>query len=110
MHQQKGSSDWGEIVKEILLKGINRPKSGHDAGDHPPITPMKAASRNELDGDAWKLYDYITRHFIATVSKDCRYISTTAACAINGETFTTTGKTLVDPGYTSVMTWQVKLL
>lgn len=71
---------------------------------------MKAASRNELDGDAWKLYDYITRHFIGTVSKDCKYISTTATFNINGEMFSTTGKTLVDPGFTTVMTWQVSKL
>lgn len=69
---------------------------------------MKASSRNELDGDAWRLYDYITRHFIATVSKDCTYRSTTVTFTINEETFTTTGKTLIDPGFTSVMHWQVK--
>lgn len=67
---------------------------------------MKAASRNELDGDAWKLYDYITRHFIATVSKDCRYLSTTVTLMVNEEIFTTTGKTLLDPGFTTIMTWQ----
>ena len=43
-------------------------RKGSDAGDHPPITPMKSASESELSGDSWRLYDYITRHFIATVS------------------------------------------
>jgi DNA topoisomerase IA len=55
-------------VSEILKAGIQRPKKGHDAGDHPPITPMKAATEAELGHEAWRLYDYITRHFIATVS------------------------------------------
>lgn len=68
MKQQRNSSDWGDDVRKILEKGINRPRKGHDAGDHPPITPMKSASRNELDGDSWRLYDFITRHFIATVT------------------------------------------
>jgi len=68
LKQQVGSSDWGEQVSDILRVGIQRPKKGHDAGDHPPITPMKAASEAELGHDAWRLYDYITRHFIATVS------------------------------------------
>ena len=68
---------------------------------------MKAATRNDLDGDAWKLYDYITRHFIATVSRDCKYLSTMVTFDINGETFTCVGKTLLDPGYTTIMTWQV---
>lgn len=28
---------------------------------------MKSASEAELGHEAWKLYEYITRHFIATV-------------------------------------------
>lgn len=68
---------------------------------------MKTASRNELDGDSWKIYDYITRHFIATVSRDCKYLSTTATFVISDEVFTSTGKTLLDPGFTTVMPWQV---
>lgn len=79
-------------------------------GDHPPITPMKSASPIELTGDSWKLYDYITRHFIATVSKDCRYMSTTVTFVINEETFSTSGKTLLDPGFTTIMPWQVKFI
>lgn len=67
---------------------------------------MKKATRNELDSEAWKLYDYITRHFIGTLARDCKYLSTTATILINEEIFSVTGKTLLDPGYTTVMTWQ----
>lgn len=67
LKQQQNSPEWGEEVRKILTIGMNRPRKGHDAGDHPPITPMKCATRSELDGDSWRLYDYITRHFIATV-------------------------------------------
>ncbi|XP_026275086.1 DNA topoisomerase 3-beta-1 [Frankliniella occidentalis] len=106
LRQQQNSSEWGSEVKELLSSGINKPRKGTDVGDHPPITPMRAASQSELDGDAWRLYDYITRHFIATLSKDCTYLSTTATFQIGNETFTCTGKTLLDPGYTVVMHWQ----
>lgn len=68
LKQQQNSPDWGEHVRKILATGINRPKKGVNVGDHPPITPMKHATPNELDGDSWRLYDYITRHFIATVN------------------------------------------
>lgn len=68
---------------------------------------MKAATRHSLDGEAWKLYDYITRHFIATLAKDCKYLSTIVTFAINEEIFSLSGKTLLDPGFTTVMTWQV---
>ncbi|XP_066597941.1 DNA topoisomerase 3-beta-1 [Prorops nasuta] len=106
LQQQKSSCDWGDEVCKILSNGINRPKKGHDAGDHPPITPMKTASRNSLDGDSWKIYDYITRHFIATLARDCRYLSTTIKFEVGMETFTTVGHSLLDPGYTSILTWQ----
>lgn len=102
----QGSPDWGSFVRGVLADGIGKPKKGHDAGDHPPITPMKLATRNELDGDSWKLYDYITRHFIGSLAKDCKYLSTTATLEVASETFTSTGKTLIDPGYTSIMHWQ----
>lgn len=59
LRQQQNCSDWGADVKELLSKGINKPRKGHDAGDHPPITPMRSASHSELDGEAWKIYDYI---------------------------------------------------
>lgn len=107
LQQHKNSPDWGSEVSEILAKGVNRPKSGRDVGDHPPITPTKLATQKELDGETWKLYDYIARHFIGTVAKDCRYLGTTVTFKINAETFTTSGKTLIDPGYTTVMPWQV---
>lgn len=71
LRQQQQSNEWGSEVRAILSNGINRPRKGHDAGDHPPITPMKLATRNDLDGDAWKIYDYITRHFIGTVRTNC---------------------------------------
>lgn len=37
-------------VKALLSSGINQPRKGSDAGDHPPITPTRAASEGELGG------------------------------------------------------------
>jgi DNA topoisomerase IA len=51
---------------EVLLLFCQR--SGHDAGDHPPITPLKGASEAELGShDAWRLYQFVTQHFLASV-------------------------------------------
>ncbi|XP_015173858.1 PREDICTED: DNA topoisomerase 3-beta-1 [Polistes dominula] len=104
--KQRYDPEWGEQVQQILERGINEPRKGVDVGDHPPITPMKYATRNELDGDAWRLYDYITRHVIATVARDCKYLSTVIKFKVGMEIFTATGRTLLDPGYTSILTWQ----
>ena len=74
LRQQQNSGDWGAECKALLQEGISKPRKGHDAGDHPPITPCRAVSRGELDGESWKIYDYIVRHFIGTVSRNCKVL------------------------------------
>ncbi|XP_060927383.1 DNA topoisomerase 3-beta-1 [Limanda limanda] len=105
LKQQTNNPFWAEEVKALLSTGLNRPRKGSDAGDHPPITPMRAASEGELGSDGWRLYEYITRHFIATISQDCKYLQTTIYFSIGPEAFSCTGKTLISPGYTTVMPW-----
>lgn len=120
-------------MKALLSTGLNRPRKGTDAGDHPPITPMRSASEGELGelhnvmyhntfgiltrsqftisfrnrffllcsstgSDGWRLYEYITRHFIATVSQDCKYLQTTIEFNVGTEAFSCSGKTLISPG------------
>jgi DNA topoisomerase-3 len=99
---------WGDYVRSLLIAGLNRPRrDGVDAGDHPPITPMRAASASELHGAEWRLYDYIARHFIATVSPDAEFESTTASFEIGGERFSCKGRRAVSPGFTLLMPWLV---
>ncbi|KAG4065539.1 hypothetical protein HA402_013309 [Bradysia odoriphaga] len=101
----KPSSEFGEAAKSIL-ENFNQPRKGTDCGDHPPITPMKLGHRGDFDHDTWRVYDYICRHFLATVSHDLKYKSTTAKLQVGTEHFSCTTAVLIDPGYTKVMTWQ----
>lgn len=64
------------------------------------------ADRGESDNDTWRIYDYIARHFLATVSQDLRYRQTTSKFTVGPEKFSCTTNKLVDMGYTKVMTWQ----
>uniref|UniRef100_A0A673WDS6 DNA topoisomerase n=1 Tax=Salmo trutta TaxID=8032 RepID=A0A673WDS6_SALTR len=105
LRQQANNPFWAQEVKALLSEGLNRPRKGADAGDHPPITPMRAASEGELGSDGWRLYEYIVRHFIATVSQDCKYLQTTISFTIASEGFSCSGKTLISPGFTEVMPW-----
>ncbi|XP_020852077.1 DNA topoisomerase 3-beta-1 isoform X2 [Phascolarctos cinereus] len=106
LKQQANHPYWAQTVKQLLADGVNRPRKGHDAGDHPPITPMRSATEAELGGDAWRLYEYITRHFIATVSYDCKYLQNTISFQIGTERFTCSGKMLTSSGFTEIMPWQ----
>uniref|UniRef100_A0A2P2LI91 DNA topoisomerase n=1 Tax=Rhizophora mucronata TaxID=61149 RepID=A0A2P2LI91_RHIMU len=96
---------WGDHVKELLSGGYHKPKSGTDAGDHPPITPMRSATEDVLGRDPWRLYQYICQHFIATVSPDCKYLRTRIKFSIGGEFFHCTGQRVIAKGFTSIMPW-----
>ncbi|CAF4968388.1 unnamed protein product [Rotaria sp. Silwood1] len=101
-------TDWRSHIKSLLSEGqYTSPKRGKDVGDHPPITPVKAASSSSVGGgDYWRLYDYICRHFIATVSPDCIYEETTVLFDASNEAFSLSGKNVIEPGFTTIMPWK----
>lgn len=67
------NQEWQEYVQKLLADGYVKPRSGNDAGDHPPITPMRSATQEMLGHDAWKLYQYVCQHFLGTLSPDSKY-------------------------------------
>lgn len=72
--------------------GFKRPQGGTDAGDHPPITPVAVATEADLGGgDEWRIYDYVARHFLGSISPDCVYERSRATMHAGGETFTASG-------------------
>lgn len=74
--QQAGDSRWGRYVKDLLAQGHNTSRGGVDMGDHPPITPCRAAGFHELSGDMARIYELVVRHFIASVSHDAMWRAT----------------------------------
>lgn len=100
------SPDVGEATRDLLQEGINKPKGGVDHGDHPPITPCRLATQNELyDRDSWRVYDYVMRHFLGSLSGDLRYKQTTITFMIGKEMFTKTGAVITYPGFSRFMNW-----
>lgn len=75
---------WGQYASDLLRQGLNRARDGVDAGDHPPITPVRAGTEGQV-GEGWRLYDMVTRHFLATVSYDCKFMKTRVKFEMNGE-------------------------
>lgn len=76
LEEQAGDGRWGKYVRNLLNEGANKSKGGIDMGDHPPITPCRAAGAHELSGDMARVYDFVVRHFIASVSPDAVWQAT----------------------------------
>ncbi|XP_049849572.1 uncharacterized protein LOC126319913 [Schistocerca gregaria] len=104
---QRGHPEWGPYVSRLLDEvGVKKSKSGVDMGDHPPITPTRLARQGEeVSGTEWTLYDYIARHFIASVSPSAVMESQSIAYDIGGEPFGSESSALLEPGFTEVMHW-----
>lgn len=100
------SSDWGNFASDLLKNGVNKPKKGVDAGDHPPITPVRQASRGELSDGEWKVYSFITRNFLGCISRDATYDMVKVIFEAGGEEFKTKGQQLINEGFLRVMPWQ----
>lgn len=120
----KSSNEFGEHAREVLRE-YTSPRKGKDCGDHPPITPMRAAGefysqihlffilfvfpisigRGEFDNDTWRVYDYVVRNFLGSVSKDMKLKSITYKFRIREELFKATATTLVEAGFSRVMPW-----
>lgn len=100
---------WGEFAQALLDGGgLGRPnRKGVDAGDHPPITPLRAATQSQLGGgDCWRVYEYVSRHFLASVAEDALYEDLSAALVVgDSECFTARSSRLLRAGFLGVMPW-----
>jgi len=71
--------------------GFGRPRKGHKNDKaHPPIHPTAYA--NNLTGDDKRVYEFITRRFLACCSKDAEGFQTTVDIVAGGESFSATGE------------------
>eukprot|EP00931_Biecheleriopsis_adriatica_P029828 TRINITY_DN17646_c0_g1_i1.p1 TRINITY_DN17646_c0_g1~~TRINITY_DN17646_c0_g1_i1.p1 ORF type:complete len:1244 (+),score=266.91 TRINITY_DN17646_c0_g1_i1:58-3789(+) len=110
LQEQAGHPSWGKTVNYLLRQGsIRSPVSGTDKGDHPPITPMKAAPRDEFSkGKEWRLYDYVARHFIASLMDDAEYDELHYVFDVGGEQFALKCHHVVERGFFYAMPWKAK--
>lgn len=70
--------------------GFANPRRGkNDDKAHPPIHPT--AHANNLAGDEKRVYEFITRRYLACCSKDAEGWQTTVDVLCGGEEFSATG-------------------
>ena len=105
----QGHPDWGYYASALLRgEGLSKPKKGVDAGDHPPITPVLSASRSDLGDREWKLYQFIARTFLGSISEDAVFDQVRLLFKVGlNETFKLKGVVLKKPGFLEIMSWQL---
>jgi len=72
---------------------------------------MRAAPRDEFSkGHEWRLYEYVTRHFIASLMEDAQYDEVTYVFDVGGEQFLHKHHHVVERGFLWAMPWKTKYL
>ena len=78
------------LQRSLQQGGFSPPRKGKNNDKaHPPIHPT--AHANNLDADEKRVYEYITRRYLACCSKDAEGLQTTIDIECGGEQFSVTG-------------------
>jgi DNA topoisomerase III len=101
----KGSSNYLPFAKQILDKGWVKPNKrifdNSKISDHFAIIPTGVAPKN-LSEPEQKLYDLVTRRFMAVFFPAAEFLVTTRFTEVEGHQFKTEGKVMTNPGWLAV--------
>jgi DNA topoisomerase-3 len=98
-------TQFGQFANEIRAKGWIKPNkrifNNAKVSDHFAIIPTTLAPKN-LDEDEQKIYDFVTRRFLAVFYPAAEFMVTTRITRVEGEPFKSEGKVLVNPGWMAI--------
>ncbi|MEM4598113.1 MAG: DNA topoisomerase I [Candidatus Diapherotrites archaeon] len=92
--------EFSEYCREILNKKI-MPSAGKATKDHPPIHPVDLP-RSPLSGNHAKIYELISRHFLATLGDDALAEFINTEILVGKEPFVATGKRYLKLGWKKI--------
>src|SRR5688572_28221928 len=100
-----GGTSYGQFADNILQSGWVRPNkrifNNAKVSDHFAIIPTTQAPKG-LSEPEQKLYDLVTKRFLAIFYPAAEFLETTRITRVEGEPFKSTGKVLVTPGWLAV--------
>jgi DNA topoisomerase-3 len=97
----RGITGYEEYVKPLLATKIPKSKKVFDntkVTDHHAIIPTGVRANN-MQANEFKVYDLITRRFIAAFYPNCKIATTTVLGEVNKVEFKVTGKQILEPGW-----------
>lgn len=101
----KGNPNYHQFAKQILDKGWVKPNKrifdNSKISDHFAIIPTGVVPKN-LSEPEQKLYDLVTRRFMAVFFPAAEFLVTTRYTEVRGHQFKTEGKVMTNPGWLAV--------
>jgi DNA topoisomerase III len=91
----------GQILQQQWVRPNKRVFNNAKVSDHFAIIPTSQAPKNLSDAEA-KLYDMVTRRFLAVFYPSAEFLITTRITRVEEEAFKTEGKVMVNAGWLAV--------
>lgn len=103
IQKQTQDNRWGQYSQGLLDGGFRTPRMGRNNDQaHPPIHPVNYVAPNALNADERKVYEFVTRRFLACCSEDAKGEATDVEIEWGGEMFYTHGLLVLQRNYLDV--------
>ncbi|KAJ4292332.1 DNA topoisomerase [Collariella sp. IMI 366227] len=108
VQKQTPDARWGAFAQNLVDGAFQQPRQGrHDDKAHPPIHPITYAAPQALaDENERRLYELVTRRFLACCSEDAKGAATDVGIAYGDETFTAHGVIVLERNYLDVYPYE----
>lgn len=107
VRKQTQDNRWGSFAQALVDGAFQQPRQGrHDDKAHPPIHPITYAAPSALDDDEKRVYELVTRRFLACCSDDAKGMATDVEILYGDETFTAHGVTVLERNYLDVYPYE----
>ena len=108
VQKQTPSEQWGQFAQALIGGNFKQPREGkNDDKAHPPIHPITFVAPSALDNDGErKVYELVTRRFLACCSDDAKGVATDIDMLYGEETFTAHGVIVLERNYLDVYPYE----
>jgi DNA topoisomerase I len=104
-----GVAVYRDTANRLLAKPqLTATRGNKEATDHPPIHPTGAGDPEKLKPEQWKLYNLVSRRFMATLSDAAIVENTKVRIEVAGQPFIARGEVLVVPGFRAIYPYGLK--
>ncbi|TVY47592.1 DNA topoisomerase, partial [Lachnellula occidentalis] len=103
VEKQTHDGRWGPFAQNLVNGGFQQPREGrNDDKAHPPIHPVTYCAPNALSADEGKVYEFVTRRFLACCSEDAKGQQTVVEIEYGSEIFSAHGLIVLERNYLDV--------
>ena len=103
IQKQCQHNDWGNYAQSLLNGEFRTPRSGRSNDQaHPPIHPVNCVAPTQLSADEKRVYEFITRRFLACCSEDAKGEATDIEIQWGNELFHAHGLIVLERNYLDI--------